>query len=117
MKIFRKLMRLRNILESFSEFEDDDPPLPAQRFAEYRSTYLDLYDKVKTDNQTEKASILENIDFERGLIHRDDKALIDPDIVNIIDHPVGILERSPTRKRLTQKIVDFVETFIRGIAA
>ncbi|WP_411846201.1 hypothetical protein AAFN60_00525 [Roseibacillus persicicus] len=93
------------------------PPLPAQRFADYRSAYLDLYDKVKTDNQTEKASILENIDFERELIHHDDKALIDPDIVDIIDHPVGILERGPTRKRLTQKIVDFVETFIRGIAA
>ena len=45
-KIFRELMRLRNILESFSEFEDDDLALPEQRFADYRSAYLDLYDKV-----------------------------------------------------------------------
>ena len=70
-KIFRELMRLRNILESFSEFDDGDLTLPAQRFADYRSAYLDLYDKVKTDNIKEKASILADVDFELELIHRD----------------------------------------------
>jgi len=70
-KIFRELMRLRNILESFSEFDEEDLALPAQRFADYRSAYLDLYDKVKTDNQVEKTSILKDIDFELELIHRD----------------------------------------------
>jgi len=70
-KIFRELMRLRNILESFSEFNDEDLTLPAQRFADYRSAYLDLYDKVKTDNTKEAASILEDVDFELELIHRD----------------------------------------------
>ena len=70
-KIFRELMRLRNILESFSEFDDEDLILPAQRFADYRSAYLDLYDKVKTDNAKEKASILADVDFELELIHRD----------------------------------------------
>jgi hypothetical protein len=34
-------MRLRNILESFSEFSGEDLSLPAQRFADYRNTYLD----------------------------------------------------------------------------
>jgi type I restriction enzyme, R subunit len=70
-KIFRELMRLRNILESFSEFDDNDLSLPAQRFADYRSAYLDLYDKVKTSNQVEKASILNDVDFELELIHKD----------------------------------------------
>jgi type I restriction enzyme R subunit len=64
-------MRLRNILESFSEFNDEDLTLPAQRFADYRSAYLDLYDKVKTDNRKEKDSILEDVDFELELLHRD----------------------------------------------
>ena len=41
-KIFRELMRLRNILESFSEFDDNDLSLPAQRFADYRSAYLEV---------------------------------------------------------------------------
>ena len=220
-KIFRELMRLRNILESFSEFEDDDLALPAQRFADYRSAYLDLYDKVKTDNQKEKTSILEDVDFELELIHRDvinvqyilallaqlyeaeepeqatirnlildsvageielrskreliqkfiestlpdlgsaaeipdsfedfweqerfsafdqlvkeeqldadklqklidrfvytgKKPLPDPDIVELIERPLKLAERGPTRKRVLEKVVDFVETFIRGIAA
>ena len=45
--------------------------LPAQRFADYRSAYLDLYDKAKTDNVKEKTSILNDVDFELELIHRD----------------------------------------------
>ena len=220
-KIFRELMRLRNILESFSEFDDGDLTLPAQRFADYRSAYLDLYDKVKTDNTKEKASILADVDFELELIHRDvinvqyiltllarlydadeteqagirklildgvagdielrskreliekfieqnlpkldssaeipdsfedfwekervaafdklvkeeqldadklkkvidryvytgQEPLPDPDIVDLIQKPLGILERGPTRKRVLEKVVDFVATFIRGVAA
>jgi type I restriction enzyme, R subunit len=220
-KIFRELMRLRNILESFSEFDDGDLTLPAQRFADYRSAYLDLYDKVKTDNTKEKASILADVDFELELIHRDvinvqyiltllarlydadekeqanirklildsvagdlelrskreliekfidsnlpkldtsaeipdsfedfweieraaafdqlvkeeqldadklkqvidryvytgQEPLPDPDIIEMIQKPLGILERGPTRKRVLEKVVDYVETFIRGVAA
>lgn len=220
-KIFRELMRLRNILESFSEFEDEDLALPAQRFADYRSAYLDLYDKVRSDNQTEKASILDDVDFELELIHRDvinvqyiltllaqlfdaeeeDEARIrnlildsvagdielrtkreliqkfieknlpqlgsaaeipdsfedfweqerlsafdklvkeedldadalnkvierfiytgkaplpDPDIVNLIQKPMGLMERGPTKQRVLEKVVNFVDTFIKGVAA
>jgi type I restriction enzyme R subunit len=70
-KIFRELMRLRNVLESFSEFNDEQLTLPAQRFADYQSAYLDLYDKVRTDNTKEKDSILDDIDFEIELLQRD----------------------------------------------
>jgi type I restriction enzyme R subunit len=220
-KIFRELMRLQNILQSFSEFDDGDLTLPAQRFADYRSAYLDLYDKVKTDNTKEKASILADVDFELELIHRDvinvqyiltllarlydadeteqvgirklildgvagdielrskreliekfieqnlpkldssveipesfedfwekervaafdhlckeeqldatklkkvidryvytgQEPLPDPDIVDLIQRPLGILERGSTRKRVLEKVVDYVETYIRGVAA
>ena len=220
-KIFRELMRLRNTLESFSEFEDEDLALPAQRFADYRSAYLDLYDKVKTDNKKEKTSIIDDIDFELELIHRDvinvqyilsllaqlyeaedaeqpkirnlildsvageielrskreliekfiestlpnisnateipdtfehfweqerqsafdqlvkeeqldadklekvidrfvytgKKPLPDPDIVELIERPLKLAERGPTRKRVLERVIDFVETFIKGIAA
>lgn len=219
-KIFRELMRLRNILESFSEFDDNDLSLPAQRFADYRSAYLDLYDKVKTDNQKEKVSILNDVDFELELIHRDvinvqyiltllaklydseeeaaqgirklildsvagdielrskreliekfieqnlpkvtdaaeipetfeafweterlaaferlckeeqldpeklkkvidryvytgQEPLPDPDIIDLIIVPLKLAERASTRKRVLEKVVDFVATFIRGIA-
>jgi type I restriction enzyme R subunit len=220
-KVFRELMRLRNILESFSEFEDSSLVLPPQMFADYRSAYLDLYDKVKTDNQTEKVSILDDVDFELELIHKDvinvqyiltllaqlydaekpdqqkirnvildsvsgnielrskkeliekfiegslpevgssaeipesfedfweqerrsafdklvkeeqldagklkkvidryvytgEKPLPDPDIIQLIERPLKLAERGPTRKRVLDKVVDFVETFVHGVAA
>ncbi len=220
-KIFRELMRLRNILESFSEFDDNDLSLPAQRFADYRSAYLDLYDKVKSENTVEKASILHDVDFELELLHRDiinvqyilqllarlynadaeeapklrklildsvtgdvelrskakliekfiednlpqlgseaeipdsfeafwekervaafdqlvaeedldaDKLkkvidryvytgqapLPDPDIAEIILKPMKLMERGPSKKRVFDRVVDYVATFIKGIAA
>ena len=47
--------------------------LPAHLFLLpiYRSKYLDLYDKVRSDNEKEKVSILDDIDFELELIRRD----------------------------------------------
>jgi type I restriction enzyme R subunit len=220
-KIFRELMRLRNILESFSEFDDNDLSLPAQRFADYRSAYLDLYDKVKSENTVEKASILHDVDFELELLHRDiinvqyilqllarlysadaeeapklrklildsvtgdvelrskakliekfiednlpqlgseaeipdsfeafwekervrafdqlvaeedldaDKLkkvidryvytgqapLPDPDIAEIILKPMKLMERGPSKKRVFERVIDYVATFIKGIAA
>jgi len=220
-KIFRELMRLKNILESFSEFQEDDLVLSNQKFADYRSAYLDLYDKVKTATQKETASILGDVDFELELIHRDvinvqyiltllaqlyesevqereklrdlildsvageielrskreliekfiestmptigssaeipdsfeefweqertsafeklvkeeelnadklkkvidrfvytgEKPLPDPDIVELIERPLTLVERGPTKERVLEKIVDFVDTFIQGVAA
>ena len=43
--------------------------------------------------------------------------LPDPDIVKMIQKPLGILERGPTRRRVLEKVVDYVATFIRGAAA
>jgi type I restriction enzyme, R subunit len=220
-KIFRELMRLRNILESFAVFDADDLALTAQDFADYQSAYLDLYDKVKTDTRKEKVSVLDDVDFELELIHRDEinvryilgllaqlydageteqqkirklvvealagdlelrtkrelierfidenlphlnsaaeipdsfedyweqerqKAferlvkeehldanklakvidqfvytgqapLPDPDIIDLITRPLRLIDRKPTRERVHRKVVDYVETFIHGIAA
>ena len=220
-KIFRELMRLRNVLESFSEFDNEDLSLTAQQFSDYRSAYLDLYDKVKTDNRKEQASILDDVDFELELIHRDvinvqyiltllaklydaeeaeqqkikdlildtvagdielrskreliqkfidstlpdvksaaeipdsfedyweqerasafdalckeeqldaeklknvidryvytgKKPLPDPDIIELINRPLKLVERAPTRKRVLDKVVNYVDKFIHGMAA
>ena len=70
-KTFRELLRLKNILESYAEFDHDDLAMTDQRFADFRSSYLDLYDKVKSENEVEKVSILDDVDFELELIHRD----------------------------------------------
>ena len=69
---FRALMRLRNVLTSFSDFSWEDLPMNEQSFEDYKSKYLDLFEKVKSDHQKEKDSILEDVDFELELIHRDE---------------------------------------------
>jgi len=69
---FRELIRIRNVLSFFSEFSFDDLAMEEQLFEDYKSKYLDLYDKVRTNQQKEKVSILGDIDFELELIHRDD---------------------------------------------
>lgn len=69
---FRELIRIKNVLSCFTEFSFDDLPMDEQLFEDYKSKYLDLYDKVKTNNQKEKVSILDDIDFELELIHRDE---------------------------------------------
>lgn len=70
-KAFRELIRLQNTLVTFADFNFDDLAMSEQTFNDYKSKYLDLYDKVKTDNQKEKVSILEDVDFELELLHRD----------------------------------------------
>ena len=69
---FRELMRLRNVLNTFTEFEMDTTEMGEQEFEDFKSKYLDLYDRVKSDRKKEKVSILNDIDFELELIHRDE---------------------------------------------
>ena len=71
-KTFRNLIRLLNVLGTFTEFTFDDLSMSEQTFADYKSKYLDLHDKVKTANALERVSILNDIDFELELIHRDE---------------------------------------------
>ncbi|MDO9155221.1 MAG: type I restriction endonuclease subunit R [Paludibacter sp.] len=69
---FRDLMRIKNILAAFSDFKWEDLKMSEQLFNDFQSKYLDLWQKVKTDHQKEKVSILEDVDFELELIHRDE---------------------------------------------
>jgi type I restriction enzyme R subunit len=71
-KAFRDLMRIKNILTTFADFDWSDLEMEEQDFEDYKSKYLDLHDKVKSDRQKEKVSILDDVDFELELIHKDD---------------------------------------------
>ena len=71
-KHFREIIRLRNILNSFADFDFADSTINEQMFEDYKSKYLDIYRKVQSDYQKEKVSILEDVDFELELIRRDD---------------------------------------------
>src|SRR5690606_28710331 len=59
---FRDLMRLLNILKSFADFEFDG----------YKSKYLDLWTDRSKNPENGKESILNDVDFELELIHRDE---------------------------------------------
>jgi type I restriction enzyme R subunit len=72
MQAFRKLLRVKNVLTSYTDFEWDDLPLTEQNFEKFKSKYLDLYDQVRFNTQKEKSSILQDVDFELELIHRDE---------------------------------------------
>jgi len=69
---FRDLIRIKNVLASFSDFKWSDLSMTEQQFEDYKSKYLDLHDKVKSEHAKEKVSILEDVDFELELIHRDE---------------------------------------------
>ncbi|MEP7237877.1 MAG: type I restriction endonuclease subunit R [Ferruginibacter sp.] len=68
---FRALLRAKNVLESYTDFEWEGLGIDEQTFENYKSKYLDLYDKVKNNEARQKTSILDDIDFELELIHRD----------------------------------------------
>lgn len=70
-KAFRALLRAKNVLESYTDFSWEGLGIDEETFINYQTKYIDLYDKVKRDNARQKTSILNDIDFEVELIHRD----------------------------------------------
>lgn len=69
---FRRLIRVKNILESFVEFTYNDLEMNAQTFEDFKSKYLDIYDRSKNGTGPEPVSIIEEVDFELELIQRDE---------------------------------------------
>lgn len=99
---FRELLRLKNVLVSFSDFSFEALGLTEQDFENFKGKYLDIYDKVKTNNAKEKVSILEDIDFELELIRRDEVNV--SYILRLIARLVGADEKKQTE--LKQTITD-----------
>jgi len=73
-KAFRTLIRLHNTLKGFSDFKWSDLSISEQTYEDYKSKYLDMYDRIKAERLegSEKVSILEDVDFELELIHKDE---------------------------------------------
>ena len=71
-KTFRELMRIQNTLSTYADFSFEDLGIDEQEFADFKSKYFDIYQKVRRDTTKEKYPILDEIDFEAELIHRDE---------------------------------------------
>nr|WP_302577756.1 type I restriction endonuclease subunit R [Methanobrevibacter arboriphilus] len=67
--IFRELLRIMNRLTVFTEFNFKDLNISEQEFEDFKSKYLDIW--RDTQNDTNKVSILNDVDFETELIRRD----------------------------------------------
>jgi type I restriction enzyme R subunit len=71
-----------------------------QSFEDYKSKYLDLYDKTKRHNQKEKVSILNDIDFELELIHRDEI-----NVVYILNLLAKLVDATPEEQEKQRKSI------------
>ncbi len=104
-KRFRELIRIKNMLTTFSDFSFGKLGMTEQSFEDYKSKYLDLYDRVKSDRSKERVSILEDVDFELELIKRDE--------INI-DYIIALLGNLANgdekhRKKQKKAIMDLIQ--------
>ncbi|WP_336510712.1 type I restriction endonuclease subunit R [Mycoplasma phocoeninasale] len=94
--LFNKILKLRNILSSFEDFKKLTVISPYQ-FDNYKSYYIDLYQKYKkiSDNETEK--INKDVSFEIELLQQDD--------INI-DYILNLIVENKDKSK--QDIIDIV---------
>ncbi|MDR6515921.1 type I restriction endonuclease subunit R [Chryseobacterium camelliae] len=72
---FREVMRVLNVLKSFADFDFEKLKMNEDEFNGYKSKYLDLWTEIRggiIGNREGKESILDDVDFELELIHRDE---------------------------------------------
>jgi type I restriction enzyme, R subunit len=103
-RAFRELLRIKNVLTTFSDFSFADISMSEQQFEDYKSKYLDIYHKTRSESQ--KVSILNDVDFELELIVRDDIT-----VSYILSLLANIVESDPFAKEAQiKKIVDIIAT-------
>jgi type I restriction enzyme, R subunit len=66
-RLWGAVLRLRNILSAFDEFEGQER-LSDRDFQDYQSVYLDLYDKLRGQKDSDKENINDDIVFEIELV-------------------------------------------------
>lgn len=128
-KAFRELMRLKNVLTGFSDFNFADLSMGEQTFEDYKSKYLDLYEKVKSNTEVEKVSILDEVDFELELIHKDEINVAyilrllaqyrETDTAKHAEYKKSIINIIAGQEHLRSKrelIEEFIDSHLMGIA-
>ena len=128
-KAFRELMRLKNVLSGFSDFSFADLSMGEQQFEDYKSKYLDLYERVKSNKEVEKVSILDEVDFELELIHKDEINVAyilrllaqyrETDTAKHAEYKKSIINTIAGQEHLRSKrelIEEFIDSHLMGIA-
>jgi type I restriction enzyme R subunit len=97
-KLFREVARSINQLDTFTEFSYDDLIINEDVFAQYRSSYFEVYEKTKKDRR-ERESILDDIDFEIELLRKDK--------INV-DYIINLLSDLDSNKDNFEKAKQFI---------
>ena len=121
-KLFGEILRVRNILTSFDEFENDS--LLAERdLQDYQSIYIDLYQDFKEEQTGDKENINDDIIFEMELIRQievdidyilmlvakyKDSNCKDKDILTTIDKAINSSIELRSKKELIERFINQV---------
>lgn len=108
-KSFRDLLRIKSSLETFAEFSFKDIGITEQEFFDYQSKYLDIYEDRK-NNEREKESILDQIDFEIELTVRD---IINFDYIIHLIAGLRDITSDTLRKKKTEDILKIFDRDIK----
>ncbi len=93
---------------------DDDSEIP-DCFEDFlEKERVAAFEQLVKEEQLDPEKLKKVID---RYVYTGEKPLPDPDIVELIQKPMSVLERGPARKRVLEKVVDYVTTFIQGVAA
>lgn len=125
---YRALLKTKNVLDGFSDFKWSDLNMSEQAFEDYKSKYLDIRDSIETGTG-EKVSILEDLDFELELIHKDEinvayilrllakfrEASTPEEKAKQRANITNILNSNPQLRSKRELIEEFIDTTLEGI--
>ena len=111
-KAFRDLIRVRNILSSFSEFDDSSLPVEPQDFEDFKSKYVDLAHKLSQTDEEKLPPAFDGIDFELELIRRDDinVSYIIALLTSMNQYDEGNIEETKKAKQQRKRIFELLNT-------
>lgn len=112
---FREVLRIKNVLSTFSEFDESDIFLEPQVYEEFKSKYLDIAEKrKKKEKDEEEETLLDNIDFELELIRHDEinVAYIIALLTSMRRMDDGDVKETKKAKEYRKRIFDLLHTDI-----
>ena len=129
---FREVIRLITTLKTFEEFEFDEAliGISEEDFDNFKSQYLDIHKNLSRRDSSEKASILDEVDFQIELLETDVinvdyilTLLKNVDMTNPQQKEKDITEifdkikksANPTLRKKSDLIIAFIQSLIDGL--
>ena len=124
-RVFGSILRLRNILTAFDDFEENDSLLPPRDLQDYQSMYLDIHREMTGAGNAEKENVNDDVVFELELIRQVDVNIdyilllvekyhasngLDQSIIGAIDRAVGASPELRSKKELIDGFIKTVNT-------